>query len=115
MCSKPTIFCSKVAQKGKICLRLLEPQKVAPKVAQMLPSTIGKGLTVTTTTVQFYSRKVSSRSELRLKVMQSSKLGIRKGYLLLTGVGPPGHPGGAYSLSTSRGFNHEKINQFCAR
>ena len=29
MGSKPT-FCSKVAQKGKICPRLLEPQKVAP-------------------------------------------------------------------------------------
>ena len=29
MCSKP-IFCSKVAQKGKIFSRLLEPQKVAP-------------------------------------------------------------------------------------
>ena len=29
MCSKP-IFCSKVAQKGKICSGLLEPQKVAP-------------------------------------------------------------------------------------
>ena len=29
MCSK-RIFCSKVAQKGKICPRLLEPQKVAP-------------------------------------------------------------------------------------
>ena len=47
MCSKP-IFCSKVAQKGKICSRLLEPQKVAPnakiKVAQKLPGTIGKGL-----------------------------------------------------------------------
>ena len=28
-CSKPT-FCSKVAQKGKICLRLLELQKVVP-------------------------------------------------------------------------------------
>ena len=28
-CSKPT-FCSKVARKGKICPRLLEPQKVAP-------------------------------------------------------------------------------------
>ena len=28
MCSKP-IFCSKVAQKGKICSRLLEQQKVA--------------------------------------------------------------------------------------
>ena len=28
-CSKPT-FCSKVAQKGKICPRLLEPQKVVP-------------------------------------------------------------------------------------
>ena len=28
--TKP-IFCSKVAQKGKICSRLLEPQKVAPK------------------------------------------------------------------------------------
>ena len=31
MCSKP-IFCSKVAQKGKICWRLLEPLKVAPNV-----------------------------------------------------------------------------------
>ena len=30
ICSKP-IFCSKVAQKGKICSRLLEPQKVVPK------------------------------------------------------------------------------------
>ena len=39
MCSKP-IFCSKVAQKGKICSRLLEPQKVAQK----LPRTIGKGV-----------------------------------------------------------------------
>ena len=39
MCSKP-IFCSKVAQKGKICSRLLELQKVAQK----LLSTIGKGL-----------------------------------------------------------------------
>ena len=29
MCSKP-IFCSKVAQKDKICSGLLEPQKVAP-------------------------------------------------------------------------------------
>ena len=29
MCSKP-IFCSKVVQKGKICSRLLEPQKAAP-------------------------------------------------------------------------------------
>ena len=29
MCSKP-IFCSKVAQKGKICSRLLEPQKFVP-------------------------------------------------------------------------------------
>ena len=29
MCSK-RIFCSKVAQKGKFCPRLLEPQKVAP-------------------------------------------------------------------------------------
>ena len=29
--TKP-IFCSKVAQKGKICSRLLEPQKVAPNV-----------------------------------------------------------------------------------
>ena len=29
MCSKP-IFCSKIAQKGKICSGLLEPQKVAP-------------------------------------------------------------------------------------
>ena len=28
MCSKP-IFCSKVTQKGKICSRLREPQKVA--------------------------------------------------------------------------------------
>ena len=28
--TKP-IFCSKVAQKGKICSRLLEPQNVAPK------------------------------------------------------------------------------------
>ena len=37
--TKP-IFCSKVAQKGKICSRLLEPQKVAQK----LTSTIGKGL-----------------------------------------------------------------------
>ena len=27
--TKP-IFCSKVAQKGKICSRLLEPQKFAP-------------------------------------------------------------------------------------
>ena len=42
MCSEP-IFCSKVAQKGKICPRLLEPQKVAEK----LPSTIGKGLPTT--------------------------------------------------------------------
>ena len=39
MCSKP-IFCSKVAQKGKICSGLLEPRKVAQK----LPRTIGKGL-----------------------------------------------------------------------
>ena len=38
MCSK---LCSKVAQKGKICSNLLEPQK---EVAQKLPSTIGKGL-----------------------------------------------------------------------
>ena len=30
ICSKP-IFCSKVAQKGKICSRLLEPQKVVSK------------------------------------------------------------------------------------
>ena len=30
ICSKP-IFCSKVAQKGKICSRLLEPQKVVRK------------------------------------------------------------------------------------
>ena len=30
ICSIP-IFCSKVAQKGKICSRLLEPQKVVPK------------------------------------------------------------------------------------
>ena len=29
MCSKP-IFCSNVAQKGKISSRLLEPQKVSP-------------------------------------------------------------------------------------
>ena len=29
MCSKP-IFCSKIALKGKTCLRLLKPQKVAP-------------------------------------------------------------------------------------
>ena len=29
MCYK-SIFCSKVAQKGKICSKLLEPQKVAP-------------------------------------------------------------------------------------
>ena len=29
MCSKP-IFCSKVAQKGKICSRLLELQKIVP-------------------------------------------------------------------------------------
>ena len=33
-------LCSKVAQKGKICSRVLEPQKVA----QELPSTIGRGL-----------------------------------------------------------------------
>lgn len=39
MCSKPR-FCSKVAQKGQICSRLLEPQKVAQK----LPRTIGKGV-----------------------------------------------------------------------
>ena len=39
MCSKP-IFCSNVAQKSKICSRLLELQKVAQK----MPSTIGKGL-----------------------------------------------------------------------
>ena len=47
MCSK-AIFCSKVAQKGKICSRLLEPQKLlqTPKVTQKLPSTIGKGLSV---------------------------------------------------------------------
>ena len=40
------IFCSKVAQKGKICSRLLEPRKLlrTPKVAQTLPSTIGRGL-----------------------------------------------------------------------
>ena len=30
ICAIP-IFCSKVAQKGKICSRLLEPQKVVPK------------------------------------------------------------------------------------
>ena len=29
MCSKP-IFCSKTAQKGKNCSKLLEPQKVTP-------------------------------------------------------------------------------------
>ena len=29
MCYKP-IFCSKIALKGKTCLRLLKPQKVAP-------------------------------------------------------------------------------------
>ena len=29
MCSTP-IFCSSIAQKGKICSRLLEPQKVGP-------------------------------------------------------------------------------------
>ena len=39
MCSKP-IFCSKVAQNGKICSRLLESQKVTQK----LPSTVGRGL-----------------------------------------------------------------------
>ena len=33
-------LCSKVAQKGKICSRVLEPQRVAQK----LPSTIGRGL-----------------------------------------------------------------------
>ena len=33
-------LCSKVAQKGKICSRVLEPQKVVQK----LPSTIGRGL-----------------------------------------------------------------------
>ena len=48
MCSKP-IFCSKVAHKGKICSRLLEPQKLlqTPTVAQKLPSTIRKGLMTT--------------------------------------------------------------------
>ena len=39
MCSN-AIFCLNVAQKGKICSRLPEP----PKVAQKLPSTIGRGL-----------------------------------------------------------------------
>ena len=42
MCSKP-IFCSKVAQKGKICSRLplfLEP----PKFAQKLTGAIENGL-----------------------------------------------------------------------
>ena len=39
MYSKP-IFCSKVAQNGKICSRLLESQKIAQK----LPSTVGRGL-----------------------------------------------------------------------
>ena len=37
MCSKP-IFCSKVAQKGKICSRLLEPQKVAPNAKTLFKS-----------------------------------------------------------------------------
>ena len=32
-CSKP-IICLKVAQKGKTCSRLLEPQKIAPTVAE---------------------------------------------------------------------------------
>ena len=40
MCSKP-IFCSNVAQKGKIFSRLLEPQKVAQKLSSTI---IGKGL-----------------------------------------------------------------------
>ena len=35
MCSKP-IFCSKVAQKGKICSKLLESQKGAPNRRQTL-------------------------------------------------------------------------------
>ena len=37
MCSKP-IFCSEDAQKGKICSRLLEPQKVAPNAKTLLRS-----------------------------------------------------------------------------
>ena len=37
MCSKP-IFCSEDAQKGKICSRLLEPQKVAPNAKTLFKS-----------------------------------------------------------------------------
>ena len=37
MCSKP-IFCSKIALKGKTCLRFLKPQKVAPNAKKLLKS-----------------------------------------------------------------------------
>ena len=32
------LFCSKIAQKGKICSRLLEPQKYAPSAKKLLKS-----------------------------------------------------------------------------
>ena len=32
------LFCSKIAQKGKICSRLLEPQKFAPSAKKLLKS-----------------------------------------------------------------------------
>ena len=46
LCSWPAIFCSKISQEGKSSTRFSEPQKVPPnaKVAQKLPSTIGKVL-----------------------------------------------------------------------
>ena len=66
MCSKP-IFCSKVAQKGKICSGLLEPQKVAQK----LPRTIGKGL-VSFTLHVLIEVQSSSIMDLSLDIRESS-------------------------------------------
>ena len=45
MCSKP-IFCSKIAEKGKSCSRLLKPQKIVPnsESCSNVASTMGTGL-----------------------------------------------------------------------